>query len=103
MNLPDPPTLADLPRNASARIAEVVGNDAVARRLREMGLLSGQIVRRAGTAPLGDPTIYFVRGFRLALRRTEACRILLEPGLIDDASAERIESLATERIEPASA
>lgn len=100
MNSSAPATLADLPRNASACIAGVEGNDAVSRRLREMGLLAGQIVRRAGTAPLGDPAIYFVRGFRLALRRTEASRILLVPGLVEEKSAERVASVAAERVEP---
>lgn len=95
-----PATLADLPRNASACIAGVEGNDAVSRRLREMGLLAGQIVRRAGTAPLGDPAIYFVRGFRLALRRTEASRILLVPDPVEATAAERIRPVAAERIEP---
>jgi hypothetical protein len=54
-----------------------------------MGLLAGQVVRRAGTAPLGDPSIYFVRGFRLALRRTEACRVLLEPDSSESDLADR--------------
>jgi ferrous iron transport protein A len=78
-------TLDALPRDASARIAEVQGNDAVSRRLREMGLLAGQSVRRSGTAPLGDPAIYFVRGFRLALRRAEARRVLIDQSSVEPA------------------
>jgi ferrous iron transport protein A len=51
-----------------------------------MGLLAGQPVRRSGTAPLGDPSIYFVRGFRLALRRSEARRVLIDHESVEPAT-----------------
>lgn len=79
-------TLDALPRNASATIVRVEGDDAVARRLREMGLLPGQTVRRGRAAPLGDPVVFFVRGFRLALRRSEARRIAVDRASLVSAS-----------------
>lgn len=42
------------------------------RRLADMGLTSGAAVTVIGSAPLGDPMILSVRGYRLALRRRDA-------------------------------
>lgn len=42
------------------------------RRLADMGLTSGAAVKVIGSAPLGDPMILSVRGYRLALRRRDA-------------------------------
>lgn len=64
---------------ASACIADIVGADAVALRLLEMGLTPGAGIRVVGRAPLGDPWELEVRGYRLSLRRAEAARVILEP------------------------
>lgn len=63
-----------LPGNA-ARVADVLGTDATALRLLEMGLTPGATVRMVGRAPLGDPLELEVRGYRLSLRRSEAARV----------------------------
>lgn len=70
-------TLADLKEGQSATVLEVVGDDAVAQRLMEMGLTDGELVRMIGLAPLGDPIEFSVRGYRLTLRRTEAARVTI--------------------------
>lgn len=41
-------------------------------RLEHVGFLPGTVVRVERRAPLGDPTVYELRGFRLALRRESA-------------------------------
>lgn len=58
-------------------ILDVAGDDAVAVRLMEMGLVEGEAVEHLGAAPLGDPLEFLVRGYRLSLRGTEARRIIL--------------------------
>jgi ferrous iron transport protein A len=68
-------TLADLLEGQSAVIADVVGDDAMAQRLMEMGLTDGEPVRLIGFAPMGDPIEFSIRGYRLTLRRTEAQRV----------------------------
>jgi ferrous iron transport protein A len=73
--LSDMPTLRDLPRGQTATIVEVVGDDALAVRLMEMGLLDGEAVTLLGAAPLGDPLEFELRGYRLSLRKTEAARV----------------------------
>ncbi|HEX8142551.1 MAG TPA: ferrous iron transport protein A [Pyrinomonadaceae bacterium] len=65
-------SLAHLPIGVQARVIAVQGSNAVARRLMEMGVVPGAPVRVIKTAPLGDPMEIRVRGYHLALRRTEA-------------------------------
>ena len=65
-------SLAHLPVGVEARVISVNGSSAVARRLMEMGVVPGAPVRVIKTAPLGDPLEIRVRGYHLALRRTEA-------------------------------
>ena len=67
-----PRSLDILPIGAQARVMGVTGTGAVARRLIEMGVVPGAPVRVIKTAPLGDPIEIRVRGYHLALRRTEA-------------------------------
>ena len=55
-----------------ARVTAVRGSGAVARRLREMGVVPGAPVRVIKAAPLGDPLEVRVRNYHLALRRSEA-------------------------------
>jgi Fe2+ transport system protein FeoA len=80
-NLPseaaDELSLARLPIGTQARVIAVNGNGPVARRLMEMGVVPGAPVRVIKAAPLGDPIEVRVRGYHLALRRTEAQTILV--------------------------
>ena len=71
-------TLADLEPSQHARIQTVIGNDGLTQRLWELGFTPGQQVGVIRFAPLGDPIQVRVRGFDVALRRSEARRILLE-------------------------
>lgn len=65
-------TLDALPFGAEARVVSVGGESAVARRLMEMGVVPGAPVQVIKAAPLGDPIEVRVRGYHLALRRSEA-------------------------------
>jgi ferrous iron transport protein A len=70
-----PETLDQLPRGASAVVVEVDGDDGIAMRIMEMGLIDGETVQCLGAAPLGDPLEFLVRGYRLSLRISEARRV----------------------------
>ena len=72
-------TLDQLRPGQQARILEVQGEDSIAVRLMEMGLIEGEPIELLGFAPLGDPIEYVVRGYRLSLRRAEAQRIVVQP------------------------
>jgi ferrous iron transport protein A len=70
-------TLESLPYGVPARVVSVGGEGALARRLMEMGVVPGAPVCVIKSAPLGDPIEVRVRGYHLALRRSEAQVILV--------------------------
>jgi ferrous iron transport protein A len=49
-------TLSELSPGQSAVVDEVVGDDSLASRLMEMGILDGEAIEVIGRAPMGDPT-----------------------------------------------
>ncbi|HEX8636635.1 MAG TPA: ferrous iron transport protein A [Pyrinomonadaceae bacterium] len=69
--------LANLSVGAEAKVVEVVGRSAVTRRLMEMGVVPGVSVKVIKTAPFGDPIQIRVRGYSLAMRKTEAETIVV--------------------------
>lgn len=71
--------LADLVVGDSGRVKVIEGIDAISVRLMEMGITPGVEMKLVGTAPLGDPLEFEVRGYRLSLRRSEAARVEIDP------------------------
>ena len=73
-------TLDQLDRGERARIVCVNGQGAttLCRRLMDMGLTKGADIRVDRHAPLGDPMQINVKGYRLAVRLSEARHILVE-------------------------
>ena len=65
-------TLADLKKGETRTVVSVRGEDAITRRLMEMGVIPGVSVRMVKSAPFGDPVEINVRGYNLALRKREA-------------------------------
>ena len=70
--------LARLPLGAAAVVDSVESGSPVTRRLLDLGFVPGTRVRAVRRAPLGDPTLYELRGTQLCLRRSEAARVLDE-------------------------
>lgn len=62
-----------------ARVAELSGSAATKRRLLAMGLVPGVEVESLRVAPMGDPIVYEVKGYRLSLRREEAALVNVDP------------------------
>lgn len=73
------PTLDEIAAGQKSTIISIVGDDSIALRLMEMGVLEGQSVKVIGRAPMGDPIEIALRGHRLSLRKTEAQRVTVEP------------------------
>jgi len=71
-------SLAQLERGQSAKVIQVSGSGDIGRRLMEMGITPGIEIRLVGSAPLGDPLEYDLRGYRLSLRRSEAEQVEIE-------------------------
>jgi ferrous iron transport protein A len=68
-------SLASLPVGASGRIESVDTGTPAGRRLADLGFLPGTDVRVVRRAPLGDPSVFELRGYRLCIRRAEAARV----------------------------
>lgn len=73
--------LTELSRRVEAQVEAVldlVPNDAIARRLRELGFVAGERVEVVATGPFGAEPLLVQIGFtRFALRRSEAARVQL--------------------------
>lgn len=65
-------TLANLEIGSEAKVTKLNGNNAVTKRLMEMGVVPGVSVKVIKSAPFGDPIQILVRGYNLAMRRSEA-------------------------------
>lgn len=74
-----PLKLSELPRRQAAIVdgVEDLGpNDAIARRLRELGFVNGERVEVIAAGPIGGEPLLVQIGFtRFALRRSEAARV----------------------------
>lgn len=65
-------TLTNLPIGMKATVIAVNGSNQITRRLMEMGVVPGVSVRVVKSAPFGDPLEIRVRGYNLAMRKSEA-------------------------------
>ena len=65
-------TLTNLPIGKKAKVVSIKGNNQVTKRLMEMGVVPGVSVRVIKSAPFGDPLEIRVRGYHLAMRKSEA-------------------------------
>lgn len=67
--------LTNLPVGETAKVTRVNGNNRITKRLMEMGVVPGASVRMIKSAPFGDPLEIRVRGYHLAMRKSEADHI----------------------------
>ncbi len=68
-------TLNELRPGEKGKIEKVAGDNAVKRRIRDMGVTKGSVVAVVRVAPMGDPIDVKVRGYHLSLRKQEAADI----------------------------
>ena len=69
--------LCDLTPGQSGRVRGLVTAGPMRRRLQELGLVEGTLVRCAFLSPGGDPAAYSLRGSLIALRREDSAGVLL--------------------------
>lgn len=72
-------TLDQLAPGESAVVVELHGTGPGRRRLMDLGIVPGTHITATMRSPLGDPTAYEIRGAVVALRRTQAREIVIEP------------------------
>ena len=71
-------TLNQLKINSISEIVEVnIAKPLLRRRLFDMGLTKGVIVKITKIAPLGDPICFEIRGYELGLRKDELKSIVV--------------------------
>ena len=70
--------LSSLKPGQQAVITRLPGDEQLAMRLREMGLLLGTTITFIRSAPLGDPMEFRLRGFELSIRNADAAQVLGE-------------------------
>ena len=68
--------LCDLAPGQSGRVRGLVTAGPMRRRLQELGLVEGTLVRCAFLSPGGDPAAYALRGSLIALRRGDRAGVL---------------------------
>ena len=76
-------TLNLLQPGQSGRITAIGGRiPTVKRRLVDMGLTPGTVVKVTKIAPLGDPLEVSLRGYEMSLRRADAAQMLSAAGTL---------------------
>ncbi|CAM3292052.1 FeoA family protein [Sporolactobacillus spathodeae] len=70
-------TLKDAQPGDTVRVAGILGEGALRRRIMDMGITRGAKVTVRKVAPFGDPIEITVRGYELSIRKSEAENIEL--------------------------
>ena len=69
---------SDLKNGERARIIKIGRIGELKKRLVDMGVTAGEIVKLERNAPLGDPQEYIVKGTGIAIRKEDAKNIEVE-------------------------
>lgn len=70
-------TLSSLPIGSSAFVSGLMSNGKERRRMLDLGLIEGTQVEALRRSPSGDPIAYFIRGAVVAIRDTDADKIVV--------------------------
>ncbi len=76
-------TLREVKVGQTAKVVKLHGTGPVKRRIMDMGITKGQLVRVIKVAPLGDPMEITVRNYELSVRKADAEMIEVE--LVEEA------------------
>ena len=71
-------TLREMKIGESGKVIEVTGSGDIKRRIIDLGITPGASILLKKFAPLGDPMEIKVRGYSVALRKSEAINIVVE-------------------------
>ncbi len=71
-------TLNDLKLGQSGTVIRLGSSGALRRRIIDMGITPGAVIKKIKAAPFGDPVVIVVRGYELSLRINEAKEIIIE-------------------------
>lgn len=71
-------TLEDLKTGQQGTVTSLGEKGPARRRIMDMGITPGVVVKVVKVAPLGDPVEVNVRGYELSLRKSEARQIQIQ-------------------------
>ena len=71
-------TLKEVKVGHTAKVVKLHGEGALKRRIMDMGITKGVVIKVRKVAPLGDPIELTVRGYELSLRGDDAEKIEVE-------------------------
>lgn len=71
-------TLADILPGQDACVLRVDTDEAMRRRLFDIGLIEGTVISCIGKSPFGDPCAYLIRGAVIAIRRETGKKITVK-------------------------
>ena len=72
--------LDELKEGETGRVISIENSGSIRRRLQDIGMVRGSLVRCIQKSPLGDPTAYGICGAVIALRSEEASEIFVIKG-----------------------
>ena len=71
-------TLKELQKSQMAVVTGLGLEGNMRRRLRDLGISDGSVIKCAGVSPLGDPKAYFIKGALIAIRNKDADKIWVQ-------------------------
>lgn len=71
-------TLDQLPIGSKARVSGLLSRGRMRRRLLDLGLIDGTLVKSVYAGPSGDPVAYEIRGALIALRNEDSAQICVQ-------------------------
>ncbi len=71
-------TLNDLKIGESATVIFLISQGHERRRMMDLGLVSGTKIKAVHKSPAGDPVAYFFRGTLIALRDSDARKVIIQ-------------------------
>ena len=71
-------SLNQLPLNKLGKIVELNCNENIKRRILDLGIIKGTVIKPILKSPSGDPFAYEVRGSIIAIRKEETKNIYVE-------------------------
>ena len=71
-------TLKEVKVGHTAKVVKLHGEGALKRRIMDMGITKGVVIKVRKVAPLGDPIELHVRGYELSIRKSDAEMIEIE-------------------------
>lgn len=70
--------LNELVPGESGKVVSIGEKGPLRRRIMDMGVTKGAMIKVIKVAPLGDPIEINIRGYELSLRKNEASQIVIE-------------------------